>query len=636
MERFELRKWLLENAFKVDGNSINVNIVKKHILDIIKYTDFLIEPVTISRRVYTLLNDMTDPYLCVVCGKPYSYKEKRPTIYCNKLCVYNNLHAKRSSNKNKFIPKSSDSLSLRDWILQYAFIKSGNSISSRVFYEDDKVAMARYKEICSITSFFDKEVKISTRIYAILNGQMALIKCAVCGEDIKPNNKGQQRPFCSGCCASRFNGIRRKVEQNCLSKYGGSTPSCSDQVIDKMKDTCLYRYGEDNYGKTLDCLEKIKGTNQHKYGVNWSWEIEDVKYKVNSKLKDTIDKANKTFIDRYGGRDKILQRENLEPLRDPSWLKYTYDEYGVEYICSLLNTTYKTVYTYLHRYNIELDEMSSISHDEKNLANFIKEIIDVKVNSRNIIPPYELDIYIPEANIAIEYNGVYWHLEGQGKDKKYHLNKTLLCASKDIQLFHIFSSDDLDIWKCVIQNMLGQSQSLYARQTMIGEISSKEAKIFCDQNHLQGGIGSKYNYGLFYEGVLVSVMTFTKARFSKADYELLRFCTLRGYRVIGGAGKLLKRFKREHHGSIISYANMRWSNGKLYDALSFKLLHMSSPNYFYTKDSIKLYSRNKFQKHKLSKLLDNFYPDLTEVENMKLNGWDRIWDCGNLVYLLEK
>jgi hypothetical protein len=39
-----------------------------------------------------------------------------------------------------------------------------------------------------------------------------------------------------------------------------------------------------------------------------------------------------------------------------------------------------------------------------------------------------------------------------------------------------------------------------------------------------------------------------------------------------------------------------------------------------------------FQKHKLAKIIKVFDPNLTEWENMQLNGYDRIWDCGNLKY----
>ena len=129
-------------------------------------------------------------------------------------------------------------------------------------------------------------------------------------------------------------------------------------------------------------------------------------------------------------------------------------------------------------------------------------------------------------------------------------------------------------------------------------------------------------------------MTFGKSRFSKnAEWELLRFCNKLGYHIPGGAGKLLKQFERAYSPkSLISYADRRWSRGKLYEALGFKLDHLSPPNYWYWKNIENLQSRIKFQKHKLKNLLEKFDESKSEVENMKDNGYHRIYDCGNLVF----
>lgn len=84
----------------------------------------------------------------------------------------------------------------------------------------------------------------------------------------------------------------------------------------------------------------------------------------------------------------------------------------------------------------------------------------------------------------------------------------------------------------------------------------------------------------------------------------------------------------------ISYADRRWSSGSLYDALDFKLDHISSPNYWYLDKSFsKRIYRYTFAKYKQKKLLKTFDPDLIELENMKANGYSWIWDCGNYVYV---
>jgi uncharacterized protein YtpQ (UPF0354 family) len=107
--------------------------------------------------------------------------------------------------------------------------------------------------------------------------------------------------------------------------------------------------------------------------------------------------------------------------------------------------------------------------------------------------------------------------------------------------------------------------------------------------------------------------------------------------VVGGASKLLRAFIKEHPPKpIVSYSDRRWNTGGVYKQLGFEYSHTSAPNYFYFDtmgDTEKLLSRHNFQKHKLSSKLEIFDPSLTEWENMRMNGYDRIWDCGNDVFV---
>lgn len=68
------------------------------------------------------------------------------------------------------------------------------------------------------------------------------------------------------------------------------------------------------------------------------------------------------------------------------------------------------------------------------LETFLKNNkIEYLRKNKTIIKPLELDFYIPSENIAIEFNGIYWHSEITGqKNKNYHLNKTELCEKQGI------------------------------------------------------------------------------------------------------------------------------------------------------------------------------------------------------------
>ncbi len=279
----------------------------------------------------------------------------------------------------------------------------------------------------------------------------------------------------------------------------------------------------------------------------------------------------------------------------------------------------------------------SVSGKEKNILDFIKSIYQDKIidNSREIISPKELDIFIPEKNLAIEFNGIYWHSE-EYKSRNYHTDKTNLCKEKGIQLIHVFEhqwDNKPEIFKSAIANKLGLSTKIYARKCKVVELNN--VKNFLDNNHLQGNCGSSIKLGLTYNDELVSVMTFGKPRFNKDhEYELLRFCNKLNTTVIGGASKLLKYFERKYNPkSIISYANLQWSNGKVYKNLGFTELSISEPNYWWTKGGSVL-SRYQCQKHKLGVILkDKFNPSLSEKKNMENNGYSRLYDCGNMVFV---
>jgi hypothetical protein len=128
-------------------------------------------------------------------------------------------------------------------------------------------------------------------------------------------------------------------------------------------------------------------------------------------------------------------------------------------------------------------------------------------------------------------------------------------------------------------------------------------------------------------------MSFGKNRFaSDVEWELIRFASKQNVNVVGGASKIFKHFRNNYEGGIVSYSDRRYSVGNMYKTLGFQFSHFSQPNYFYFKDSLNLESRQKYMKHKLPNLLEKFNSSLTEWENMVVNGYNRIWDCGNSVW----
>lgn len=273
-----------------------------------------------------------------------------------------------------------------------------------------------------------------------------------------------------------------------------------------------------------------------------------------------------------------------------------------------------------------------ISKPETEICDFVISLgVKVEPNTRSIISPLELDIYCPDQKVAIEYNGFHWHGENQ-KSKNYHRNKTELCAQKGIQLIHIFPDEwreKKEIVKSVICNKLGLCENkIFARKCEIKNIDNRESNVFFSTNHIAGPVRCKKSFGLYFNDELVAAISY-RFPLQKKKYpncmEIARFATKLNGRVVGAFGKLLKTslpwLREEKIGNILSYADLRYGTGKVYEALNFSLLGKTDLDYWYT-DGISRFNRFKFRAKK----------PLTEKEVATKNRVWKIYGCGNKKY----
>lgn len=255
---------------------------------------------------------------------------------------------------------------------------------------------------------------------------------------------------------------------------------------------------------------------------------------------------------------------------------------------------------------------------------------------------FEIDIFIPSNNIAIEVNGLYWHRDREnGKySKDYHLNKTRICKENGISLLHFFDTEidtKFSIVSSIIENKLGLNKfKVHARKTSVRYIDSKCKKEFLNDYHIQGNDRSSVYIGLYSDNELLSVMTFGNRKITKMlDHELMRYCVKSGYNIVGGFSKMLKFYLRNNNNikTIKTYADKRYSDGNVYTINGFKHIHDSSPSYWYFHGrEYKLYHRYNFAKHLLHTKLEIFDKEKTEIENMRNNNYYRVWDCGHCVF----
>jgi predicted DNA-binding protein YlxM (UPF0122 family) len=279
-------------------------------------------------------------------------------------------------------------------------------------------------------------------------------------------------------------------------------------------------------------------------------------------------------------------------------------------------------------------------HDE--IVEYIKSICDknILVNHRKTFG-FEVDIFIPECNLAIECNGLLWHSEDYGKDRWYHYNKSKVCEEKNVFLFHVWEDDwknNKDIIKSMISNKIGIKNHIYfARNTEVKNVSKEESIIFLNENHIQKYTHSEISLGLYYNRELLSIMMFNNSRFNNSyKYELVRFCSKKYINVIGGFSKLLSNFRKNNKEKIITYSDNCYSNGNVYKVNNFKLLKSNLPDYFYYNNKVlKKFNKRLFRKKLIASKFNVDMTNLTESKAMKNLGYRKIWNAGMKVWILE-
>lgn len=306
-------------------------------------------------------------------------------------------------------------------------------------------------------------------------------------------------------------------------------------------------------------------------------------------------------------------------------------------------------------------EISGSSYFEKEVTEFVKSIYPNKIieNDRKIIKPKELDIYIPNKNVAIECDGLYWHsteqLTSKGQfifssdEKKHYKNKqlikTLLCEEKGIRLIHIFEDEwntKKEICKSILASSLGiYKQKIFARKCEVKEINLEDWKKFLHENHIQDYTFAEYRLGLYYKDELVQGIGITKSNHKQGEIELNRMVTKLNTQVIGGFSKLMNNsIKMWNFSKIYSYISRRLFDGKGYYASNFKIVKINEPTYFYVKHGQR-FPRYNFMKNKIKKMYDMgelSYWNENETEEliMNKNQFGKLYDCGTIKVVYYK
>jgi hypothetical protein len=498
--------------------------------------------------------------------------------------------------------------------------KSGYKTKENWFLKNFPDEYTKINEYCSVHNI----LSFKEKIWFFYKNLKEKPKC-ICGKEVSFSNRFDRgyNTFCSLECANNDKDeLINRQKKTLQEKYNVDFYTQHKDFIKKQRVTKKIRYGDENYNN----IEKMKVTKKTLYG--------DSGY--NNSLKRKITNRD-NFI-------KIIKEKTKD-----KFLSYELDTDDIILFCQKCDKEYK-IYNNLFNYRCKQKvtlctlcnptDNKQTSGLERDICEFISQYTDVITKNRDLLSGKEIDILLPEKKIAVEFDGLYWHSDIY-KDKNYHINKSLLSKEKGYDMIHIFEDEWLEkseIIKSILKNKLNKTEEkIFARKCEIKEIDDKIEKEFLNKNHIQGYTNSLFCYGLYYNGEIVSLISFGNLRkvmgykTKENTYEMLRYCNKLNSNVIGGLSKLFKHFiKTEKPNQIITYSDNRYFLGNSYEKLGFKFINVTKPNYSYVLNH-KRYHRFKFRKDRLIK--DGFDPNKTENEIMSERGYNRIWDCGNKKWL---
>lgn len=548
------------------------------------YNSMVMQELTIEKEGYDpyLLTPKSNKYIwvsCRYCGEPNRVKKSKYTISGN-----NNAHAECRKKELKEVDSSFSSEKTKQKIKNSLIEKYGVDHSSKI-----KETVEKRKE-----SFIKRF--------------------------------GVDNP-------SKSEEIKEKKRIKSLEKYGCDHPMQNKEVYAKQAKTTLLKYGFLRPAQNNSIKEKMKKTFLTKYGYENPMQNGDIKNKSMSAFKMMVQNSP----DRY----KVVNclRNNYLFWHDLSTMSLSdiSVKYDVSY-STLQNALMSDQFSYLYKetYSYPKNQtQNEIFKEIKNITN-----LEVVNSDWKTISPYELDIYIPDKKIAIEFNGNLWHSEKFiDKDiaSSKHYNKLQLCRSKGIYLLQIFEHQ----WKerkaqilNFIKTVLGENKiNIAARKC---KLTNTDAWSFLNNNHIQGGQNFVLKYfNLEYNGEIVATMTASRHHRQNTNQNtviLSRLCFKDEVNVQGGASKLFKYFiewaKSEGYSSILSWSDNCWTEGNVYKILGFNFKKEYKPDYFY-------YDVNQhvvYQKQSQKKDRTGCPKNITERDFCLERGLYRVWDSGKKVW----
>lgn len=254
------------------------------------------------------------------------------------------------------------------------------------------------------------------------------------------------------------------------------------------------------------------------------------------------------------------------------------------------------------------------SDAEKDLAEYIKNLgFNIVTNIKLTGNSQTFDIYVPERKIAIEYNGLYWHSERNGRGKDYHFDKLADCAKSGIRLIYIW--DDLytshpRLVERYLRKELGVDKlKINFNECTIQYIDTDTATEFLEENSMLGYRTALSHLGIYYNGNIEGLLSFNM--YNNGVCEIVQYSDI--HHIIGCLSGALKYILSKNNiNTFYAVSDNTISNGKEFKDSGFEFIEALEPDYY-------LYSNG-------SRLLREEVSEYEEYGEKSI----RIYDAGKL------
>lgn len=388
---------------------------------------------------------------------------------------------------------------------------------------------------------------------------------------------------------AQLEAVKAKQTQTTLDKYGVENVMYLDEFKEKYKNTMLETYGVDHNFKLLNTVSDWKQDTYTRLTKDPRWK---------QLLGDSDVFHTRIPLSRRDFVITELKNDNVEQL-----LMLWKSHYGkIQYPTNILFTLpFDFSQTWLKFYDDkDLISVDPISYHTKSkyeeLVEYQLQALGVEYlkNHRKALSGLEIDFFIPSRNLGIEINPNSTHNSnkyavercgfGSPKQPSYHFHKYTEAKKRGIKLLQLFEYDlepetfQNITWPRLKSQILGYDRKVYARQTTIRKINTKDARKFINTYHAQGYTGAKDKYGMYVGTELVAVATFGKMQ--NGSIELKRLAYKTGIQIVGGTSKFIAHYFRQHPRvqDLYSFSDNNYGDGRSYDAAGAEFIRETGPS----------------------------------------------------------